>query len=293
MTIKACPNPACEYHKEGKKDRFYSKWGYFKPKWNNKPVPRYRCNACGKSFSSSTANTLTKNEKRPDINKTIFDLYCSRMSLRRIAKHLGVNKNTVLAKFYKLGNRAWEMHEKMVKDGSISCGDIVVIDEMETYEGCRMKPFSIALAVDGDNGRVLDVAVSEIPAKGKIAARSEELYGKRANNSSLGILSVLTNIKTILKRAPAPIVMSDEKRAYRNLIKHVMPEASHVPVKSRAHKAKYSAIWWLNHACAMFRHDLSRLSRRSMVHSKDKDGLRFHLYLYIAWSNGYELFTER
>ena len=53
MTIKACPNPVCEYHKEGKKDRFYSKWGYFKPRWSNKPVPRYRCNACGKSIGDA------------------------------------------------------------------------------------------------------------------------------------------------------------------------------------------------------------------------------------------------
>lgn len=288
-TIKRCPNTACEHSAEGKKDRFYVKWGYFKPSWSNKPVPRYKCKSCGKSFSASTEKD-TLNEKRPDINRLVFDLYCSRMSLRRMAKVLHVDRKTVVRKFHKIAARAKFKHESLIANRQIFCSDMIAIDEMETFEGNRGKPLSIAIAVDGENGRVLDIAVSEIKAKGRIVKTRNltKQNANRPNNAAKGFKKVLSSIQTLKSRDFAPTIITDEKKAYITYVKAVLPEAKHMRAKARKSN-KYDPMWWLNHACAMFRHDLSRLGRRSMVFSKNKMSLEAHLYLYIAWKNGYSI----
>jgi len=289
-TIKRCPNVSCEHNADGLKDRFYVKWGYFKPSWSKRPVPRYKCKTCGKTFSASTAKVETLNEKRPDVNQMVFDLYCSRMSLRRIAKVLQINRKTVVRKFYKLAGIAKGHHEWLIANQKIPCSDMIAVDEMEANESTKSKPLTMTVAVDGANGRILDISVSEIKAKGKIVIKRkiDQVKANRIDTSSIGFKKVLSSIKILKSRDSSLTIVTDGKPAYITHVKRVLPEAKHIRAVGRLDK-KYEPIWWLNHACAMFRHDLSRLSRKSIVFSRTKKGLEAHMYLYIAWKNGYSI----
>jgi len=289
-TIKRCPNVSCEHNADGLKDRFYVKWGYFKPSWSKRPVPRYKCKTCGKTFSASTAKVETLNEKRPDVNQMVFDLYCSRMSLRRIAKVLQINRKTVVRKFYKLAGIAKGHHEWLIANQKIPCSDMIAVDEMEANEGSKVRPLTMTIAVDGTNGRVLDISVSEIKAKGKIVSKRkiDQVKANRIDTSSKGFKKVLSSIKIMKSKEKAPTIFTDGKKVYITHLKTILPEAKHIRSIGRVN-SKYDPIWWLNHACAMFRHDLSRLSRKSIVFSRTKKGLEAHMYLYIAWKNGYSI----
>ena len=75
-----CPNKECSYNTNPIKDWFV-KIGYYKPKNTNQKTPRYKCKSCGKSFSTHT-NKSTAWQKKPEINKMLFKLLVSGVSLR-------------------------------------------------------------------------------------------------------------------------------------------------------------------------------------------------------------------
>jgi hypothetical protein len=65
-----CPNKNCHHHQPIEGWRFIKK-GYYRPKWNSKPTPRYLCKTCGKTFSSRAFRPDFK-QKKPYQNERFF-----------------------------------------------------------------------------------------------------------------------------------------------------------------------------------------------------------------------------
>jgi hypothetical protein len=63
-------------------------------------------------------------------------------------------------------------------------------DELETIEHTKLKPLSLAVAVEKDPRRILGVTVARMPAKGKIAKLYRKKYGPRADGASRQIASI-------------------------------------------------------------------------------------------------------
>jgi transposase-like protein len=95
--MEFCQNNQCFNHTQPSKD-WYVKIGYYKPKTTNQSTPRYKCKLCGKSFSTHT-NKFTANPKKPEINKMLFKLLVSGVSLRRVSQILNVEYNTIIKHF--------------------------------------------------------------------------------------------------------------------------------------------------------------------------------------------------
>jgi len=93
-----CPNNDCSNISGTPKD-WYIKISYYKPKITNQKTPRYKCKACGKSFSTHT-NKSTANQKKSEINKMLFKLLVSCVSLRMASQILDVEYNTVVNHWY-------------------------------------------------------------------------------------------------------------------------------------------------------------------------------------------------
>jgi transposase-like protein len=90
--IIKCSNESCLYHHKPLKSMFVKKGkgkGY-----QGKMYQRYQCKACGTTFSSRTLN-WTGEFKKPELVRTIFQLYTSGCSIRRLAIDLGTTKATV------------------------------------------------------------------------------------------------------------------------------------------------------------------------------------------------------
>jgi hypothetical protein len=98
----------------------------------------------------------------------------------------------------------------------------------------------------------------------------------------------MTKVKACAKEQIT--VASDAKSAYPAIIKSVMPNA-HINQRISRGKSKavHDPMFTLNHTCALLRHDLSRLSRKTWVTTKKAERLQMHLDLYIAWQNKYKM----
>jgi len=174
----------------------------------------------------------------------------------------------------------------------------VQFDEMETHEHTKLKPLSIALAVDSERRKILGISVCEMPAKGLLAAKSRLKYGRRADDRKKSMTSVLKQVKD--QTGETLSLRSDENPKYPLWVREVGNKWQHETVKGRRgciagqgelKKIGFDPLFSLNHTCAMIRANVNRLFRRTWCTTKRRDRLQDHLDLYVEFHN--QVLTEK
>jgi len=169
---------------------------------------------------------------------------------------------------------------------------LIQFDDLETFEQTKCKPLSVTLAVEEGTRRILGVEVSQMPAKGKLAQRSRELYGERRDERARGRRSLFRKIGPLVHEDV--IVKSDENPHYQKSLEKHLPSAKHVAYRSRRarpnglgelKKGGFDPLFSLNHTCAMLRANINRLFRKTWCTTKKAERLYAHLALYIDYHN--------
>jgi hypothetical protein len=209
-----------------------------------------------------------------------------------MAKVLGIDRKTVVRKLRFLAKEARELHEAKLASGSLKSA-FVQFDEMETFEHTRLKPLSIALAVNPETYQFLAVSVASAPAKGKLALPSREKYGYRPDLRPQARKDVFEILKTLSPQT----LTTDFHPAYPALSRRYLPDAVHYQTQREKQKRNFfhknrrrnpnDALFALNFLCGKIRHDLSRMARKVWVTTKKPERLQEHLDLYIAFQNKY------
>lgn len=261
---------------------------YFR-RGDSKYIQRLRCRKCGLRCSYATRSKNFRQKKRR-CHLLLYYLLNSGVSQRRAAMILKLSRVTVARKLRLLAAHA--RVSRMAELDKIMPVRHVQFDEMETFEHSKLKPLSIALAVTGDNRKILGIKTSSMPAKGLLAALARAKYGPRADDRKTAAQTVLADAaKHMLSDAQ---VTSDMNPSYPRWIREVNPTWSHQTVKGRRgcivgqgelKKIGFDPIFSLNHTCAMNRANINRLFRRTWCTTKNKDRLQDHLDLYADFHN--------
>ena len=285
INIPICPNPECPSHKTPDTP-MYIKKGYYKTKFNHQPVPRYKCKACGANFSSHTSKN-TFGQHKPHVNYEVFKLLNSGVTMRRIGVILRIHRRTVQRKFEWLFKRSVEEHRKALVSGAMDTS-YAQFDEMETCMGNKKRPLSVPFVIRWKTGQIIDIRVAKMRLKGRLAQKypDNRLYWDEDNRREM-CGRVIYTLSKIAKQGIT--IASDEKKAYPNIIHRFIPNAKIETYKSRAVKDGFNPLFKLNHAAAKIRADLSRMRRRTWAITKCWKQLQKHLYIYVAWNNGYVL----
>lgn len=289
-----CPNTCCEFFK-GASSRFYIKKGYYVTQWNHQKVPRYECRGCRKRFSSHTFYRTYK-QKKPYLNETIFKLYCSATTQRRIATILKINRKTVVRKFLFLAQNSQLEHSKRIEVKAFKVTE-VQFDEMLSFEHTRLRPLSIALAVEKKSYQVLDIGVAQSHYQGRLSSIALKKYGPREDKSYEAREKVFKTLNSLVQSTCH--IITDAKPHYRTEIKNHIPRATLSQVKNRGNRLaqllkakrqnKEDSMFELNLIAARIRHDLSRMARKVWVTTKKAENLQRHLMLFVAYQNGYPI----
>lgn len=207
------------------------------------------------------------------------------MTQRRMARVLDIDPKTVQRKFLLLAKLSKEAHQKRLESGQIKVSS-VEFDEMESFEHTRLKPLTIAVAVDDSSGLILEMRAARIPAKGPTAKLSQKLYGQQPNNKIAACAETLMSVGKCLIGSDCKI-KTDGSRYYRTYVPKFLPKATHIPINNI--KKKNRNLFTLNYTAAKIRNDLSRMRRKTWVTTKKLENLQAHLDLYIAYNNGYKI----
>jgi transposase-like protein len=253
-------------------------------------VQRFFCKTCKKSFSSESKSPL-KYQKKRHLNDFFFALFASGMSQRRAARLLTVNKKTVVRKFLFLGEACVQ---DLLLRKHLPKRDIgnFTFDEMETFEHTKMKPLSIALAVEDKTRLILDFKVSSMKAKGLLAERSRKKYGPRKDERKKNLKALLQNLKTL---SPKPrTIKSDMCPHYPLPVKQTFPDSEHQVFKGKRgcvvgqgelKAVGFDPLFSLNHTAAMLRANINRLFRRTWNTTKKPECLTYHIAIYVFYHN--------
>lgn len=288
---RQCPDSECPSKKQDPESGSIIRKGFFFRRSDGQRIRRYLCRDCGKTFSSASFVTCYRQKKRK-INDKLYRLICSGVSQRRAAILLGVNRKTVVRKFRFLAEQARLEHQDWLKDLEERPLAAVQFDDLETSEHSKCKPLSVALAVVPKSRKILGFQVSQMPAKGLLAAIAFKKYGPRPDLRSQGWNALFESLKPVT-RADAEW-LSDQNPHYPEHLKKHHPNAVHQTVKGRRgsnfgqgelKKIGFDPLFSLNHTCAMLRANLNRLFRRTWCTTKTRQGLIDHLSLYVKYHN--------
>lgn len=282
--IAGCPNIDCC-------SLSYSKNGRYFRKDDSRWITRFKCNKCGKGFSSAT-NFLEYRQKKRRKNQLIMRLLASGISMRRCALITNLNRKTIerklrfLAEKARLSQRAFLVEIQKYKLNKIQ------IDDLITIEHTKLKPLSISVAIDKKSRAILSAEVSRIPAFGHLAKISRKKYGFRKSELKKGLEELFKTISPLVLDNVE--IESDEHKLYPDFIKNYFPKAKHTTYKSvrgcvtgqgELKKQSFDPIFSVNHTLAMLRANINRLFRRSWCTTKDPERLKDHLAIYIAFHN--------
>lgn len=284
--IKCCPKCRARNDEAG---LFYAKQGYYITKHNHQPVPRYKCKRCGANFSAHTFSE-TYRQHKPELNQSVFAVLCSGMTFRRSAKVFKVSRNTVTAKFHWLAAKAKRLHV-LAMQGNDRPPKEVEFDEMETYQASRLNMLSISMAVDRTSGHILDARVALMLPKGHLARLYPNAWRRwNKDTRKQATQSVLRRVGRL--STSDVLIRCDGKVQYPPLIKAQIKGAKiEICKRDPAHPEDWRITSYFNHVAAKIRADLARMRRRTWAHTKKWQNLQKHLYLYIAWQNGYGMFS--
>ena len=243
-----------------------------------------------------------KGQKKSFLNTEVFQLFASCTSLRRIALLLKVNRKTVARKLAFLGQAAFQAiqnHEHLFSRGPKRTFSDIQFDEMETFEHTKHKPLSIPLIVEAKSRKIIGFDIAIIPAKGLLAKKSVEKYGKRPDQRAEKCLETLKSLAPFLISTCK--ITTDQNPHYPSYIKQVLPKARHettpgargcITGQGELKNLEFDPLFWFNHTAAMFRANINRLVRKTWCTTKRIHGLKNHISIYIWYHNNFLLNTE-
>lgn len=250
---------------------------------------RFRCRGCGRSFSQATFHPCYRQKKR-QFNPEIFQYLASGISQRRLAITLRLNRKTVVRKFLFVAfwaDHVWKEHRRRSKKSRE-----IEFDDLETMEQTKLKPLSVTMAVESGSRRILGFRVARMSAKGRLAHRSVQKYGRRRDERRQKRRSLLREIAPFL--TPDAKLKSDENPHYGTDVAEIFPGHPYlvfpglrgcVTGQGELKATPCDPLFSLNHTCAMLRANINRLFRRTWNTTKRADRLALHLTLYCLYHN--------
>lgn len=223
----------------------------------------------------------------------VYRLLSSGVSQRRTAKLLSIHLKTVVRKFRFLAEQARQNQSAYLaalKRSSIKLSE-VQFDDMETFEHTKLKPVSITMAVTSER-KILGAFPSPMPAKGLLAKKSIEKYGYRKDRRQIALSALLRKLKPMVDKKA--VFKSDMNPNYPKTLMKYFPDCQHVTTRGlrgcvvgqgEIKATSYDPLFKFNHTAAMLRANMNRLFRRTWCTTKNMQGIRDHLALFIDFFN--------
>jgi len=297
-----CPNTACANHVDPPR-AFYRKKGSRPAKHNRQPVLRYQCKKCDAWFSATQSKPIRQHH-RPDLNTQVFKLAVSGVTMRRMVSVLGCSKRTIARKITHLAREAQKHHAAFLANPANRTA-YVMMDELETFIHARHQQVSVPVIIRVKTDQILGFAVCRITSTMTLGGAGVKALPPGGtqwvhHDRDTMVPGLLNAVKPLLK-SPATIA-TDGDASYPKWIKKDLPDVTHLihhsPKETSLGRAKKRAdgtprehdpLFAINVTHAKMRNDLARLGRKTWTTTKSVQGLRNHLWLYVAWVNGYNL----
>jgi transposase-like protein len=283
-----CPQKNC-------KSSYIVKDGFYRRKNDSRKIQRFKCSICKSKFSASTG-TLEFGQKKRRVNFLLFKLFCAKVSQRRAAKIVGVNKITVARKFDYWAKKSKQKNKKFKKLLKNNKVKHIQFDDLITKEKTKLKPLSVSIAVDAKKRYILGTKVSKIPSFGRLAKKSLNKYGYRPSEHRVQLENLFQELTEIVD--PNAIIESDSHNEYSCIVdkyfnnadyKQYLGMESCITGQGELKKNIFDPLFTINHTLAIMRDSISTLVRRTWCTTQEIQKLEGHLDIFVYYYNFYYL----
>lgn len=286
-----CPNRACRKHLDPTPG-FCIRKGSYRPRCRNRPVPRFLCLTCRRSFSRQTFRADYR-DHRPCLNRPLFEFLASGLGLRQSARVVGLSLRCAELKARKLGRhlRRFNSNVRRQLSGAVS----FQFDELESYEGRRnTRPVSIPVLIETESRFIVWAEAAPILPHGRMSAarlqaiaQDRRRHGPRKDLSRRSVLRTLQRGAALVPATGAVTLSSDEKPSYPELARRAFGPRSlaHVRTSSELPRTAWNPLFPINHTEALARDLTGRLRRESWLASKKRRYLDLALQVLSAYRN--------
>jgi transposase-like protein len=288
---RCCPYRACSQHRNPT-DGFWSRHGTYRPKCRSRPVQRFLCGSCRRTFSRQTFR-MDYRDHRPDLNGPLFLLIASGIGIRQSSRNLGLSLKRTSLKLRKIARhiRRLNLSLRDSMEGDVSFH----FDEIETYEGQRnTRPLSVPVLVESTSRYIIWSESATIRPRGKMTpkrlkaiASAQQRHGVRRDLSERAIKRTLSRAAAMARNARAITIETDEKSTYRRLAANAFGKRRlvHNRTNSKLVRATWNPLFAINHEEAVMRDLMGRLRQESWLVSKKRRYLDLALQVHMAYRN--------
>lgn len=286
-----CPYRHCIQHIDPVPS-FFTKHGYYKANCRPKPIPRFRCRSCRRTFSRQSFRADFR-DHRPDLNHRLLQLLTSGIGLRQSARVLKLSRRCTELKFRKLARHLRRLNLNL--QVPLPARSVLQFDEFETFEGRRnTRPLSVPILIERSTRFVIWAESATIRPHGRMSANrlqaienEERRLGPRRNTSIRGIVRTLKRGASLIPQGGIVVLESDEKVAYPTCARKAFDGRTviHHQTNSKLARMTWNPLFPINHTEAVLRDLLGRLRRRSWLASKKRRFLDLALQMWIAHRN--------
>lgn len=281
-----CPHAGCDSHADPGGWRFKRK-GFYRRLGRRRPVQRYLCQHCGRSFSSQTFS-VGYWLRSPRLLRAVFFRLNGGSCLRQIAREFGISPTTVQRYANRLGRHCLLLHELLRPRGGPA--EPVVLDGLRCIESGRYWPFDLNLLV-GVSHFVYGFSDAELRRSGRMTpgqrrhrARLEARFGRpdgRATRRSVAEL-----VARILPEGAAAEIRSDAHPDYPRALAGLRNRRiRHRTTSSLEPRTPRNPLFPANLTDLLLRHDGANHKRQTIAFSKRRQNALYRAALWQVERN--------
>ena len=253
-----------------------NKKGYLKTKRGK--TQRYQCKSCKKYFTKRNKSVNYRHRKQ-HLREMITKLYCERMSLRGIARTLGLDRKTVVRYFRENTEQAREANKARIKKKGLVTS-YAQFDQLETYEHTKRRPVGVQLSIRHKTGEIISAKVGYIPVRGlTVSKRYLQWWNERVRaDDDSHLKAMLKDTKKALNPTGSTLTCDWDRGQINTLERNCKEPWIAIQPSKQEHKK-------INRLFRRMRHDISRLGRKTLSTTKSLAELQNHLDLYTDYHN--------
>jgi transposase-like protein len=304
-----CPWPDCAEHTRRLPGYRFRRHAFY-PRRHGRPVPRFRCLHCYRTFSQQTF-AASYYLKRPELLAPIAAGLLAGSAHRQIARSLGCAPSTVTRQSARLGRHSALLLALALEALRGSVHEPFGVDHFETFEFSQDLPLGVFTAVGRESWFVYGLDPAPHGRSGKISPWQQQRLRQRPRRASRGGYagSFGRGVEGLLSlvRSGEPVrVACDGKEEYRRALARSEGRARIVleshPNPKRGPKgtprtpeamARDEAMYAVDQLHGLLRHSLAGHKRETIAFGRRLNAIMERMFLAAVWRNFVKGRSER
>lgn len=297
-----CPNPSCIHHRHDRSIEssfpFYRHFGSFVTDRLGR-IPRFRCAACHRTFSSSTFRLDYFAKRSLDLPQ-IFRSISAGESLAAIARHLECSYASIQNRLERLGRASLALHSRL--SAPLSLSENLVADGFESFNRSQYFPSHLDLLVGADSQYLYAITHATLRRKGRMTEAqryrraSLETRFRPSSHALVDAFALLS--REILRHwnrthLPSLRLTTDEHPAYPRALSSIPSLAQqaasgsfrHVRYPSTLPRTLANPLFAVNYFDRELRKDVAAFHRESTCFTRNVGAGLLRSSCYLAWHN--------